>query len=389
MATSDRAQVLAAIAKYGPSVQALAEKRYGISGEALLAKLAQGESGAISDPAAARNKVSRAGARGWTQFTAGSRREAIARYGIDPWSSPDAAFHAASLHLRGKINGSTGLEGYNPGDPQYTDYILRQHVGDVHRATTGRGVSATSAAGAPSTATTSALGAAFDAGSSGGLSNLLASAAQQAPAAVSGSLPTPPSFVAAPPLPQGYQAPPSGGGPQPAASAAVLPQSSDLSLPDVSQQATTAAAGASTARTSGIQQTASAIVDHALQRAGTLDARHLPYLWGGGHGGKVNVAKTGPLDCSGAVSAVLGIDPRVSGDFERFGTAGKTTAKSGINIYANDDHVIMSIVVNGRERFFGTSRSNPGGGAGWIPASQLNSGYLSRFTVRHLARADA
>jgi hypothetical protein len=134
----DLGQVLAAIAKYGPSVQALAEKRYGISGEALLAKLAQGESGAISDPTAARNKVSSAGARGWTQFMPGSRREAISKYGIDPWASPDAAFHAASLHLRGKINGSTGLEGYNPGSSSYPAYILGQHVGDVHGARRAR-----------------------------------------------------------------------------------------------------------------------------------------------------------------------------------------------------------------------------------------------------------
>jgi hypothetical protein len=396
MATSDRAQVLAAIAKYGPSVQALAEKRYGISGEALLAKLAQGESGAISDPTAARGKVSSAGAKAWTQFTAQSRREAITRYGIDPWASPDQAFHATSLHLRGKINGQTGLAGYNPGDPEYTDYILRQHVGDV-RAAAGSAPRANSASGtttasAAAPATTDPLGAAFDAGSSGSLSSLLAGAAQQAPAVASGSLPTPPSFAAAPPLPQGYQAPPSGGGPQPVAAAdAQLPTTSDLSLPSVDQATTSASAGAvGGSAASGIQQTASAIVNHALARAGTLDARHLPYLWGGGHAGRVgDVSRTGPLDCSGAVSAVLGIDPRVSGQFERFGSAGKTTAKSGINVYANDTHVIMSIVVNGKERFFGTSHSNAGGGAGWIPASQLNADYLSRFTVRHLARADA
>jgi hypothetical protein len=61
----------------------------------------------------------------------GSRQTAIDRYGIDPWRSADEAVHAAALHLRGKINGSKGLEGYNPGMPTYPQYILDQKVGDV------------------------------------------------------------------------------------------------------------------------------------------------------------------------------------------------------------------------------------------------------------------
>lgn len=120
-----------------------------------------------------------------------------------------------------------------------------------------------------------------------------------------------------------------------------------------------------------------------IERANNLDAQHLPYLWGGGHGGKVtNTKKTQPLDCSGAVSAVLGIDPRVSGQFESFGSPGRSPSGKGITIYANEKHVLMEI--NGH--FFGTSASNPGGGAGWIPRSALPAGYLKNFTARHLSR---
>lgn len=390
--TSDRAQLLAAIQKYGPSVQALAEKRYGISGEALLAKLVQGESGAISDPSSAKGKVSSAGARGWAQFTSGSRRVAIQKYGLDPWRSPDEALHAASLHLRGRINGSTALAGYNPGDPSYTAYILNQKVGDIHGQTAGRGAasssgSSSSAAAPSAVAASEPLGAAFDAGSAGSLSNLLAGVQQQAPV-ISGSLPTPPAFAAAPPLPQGYQAPASGGGPQPVRQEVALPAQSDLSLPAVQEQEVAASTAAtSSGRPTGIQSTATAIVDQALSRADAIDQKHLPYLWGGGHSGKVNPKNTGPLDCSGAVSAVLGLDPRVASQFEKFGTAGRAQGRSGINVYAKDDHVLMAIVVNGKERFFGTSRSNAGGGAGWIPRSALSDEYLSQFTVRHLAKA--
>jgi hypothetical protein len=115
------------------------------------------------------------------------------------------------------------------------------------------------------------------------------------------------------------------------------------------------------------------------QRANALNAQHLPYQWGGGHGSThVNPYKAVPVDCSGAVSSVLGIDPRVSGEFEKFGKPG--TDPGGVTIYANGHHVLMSI----GGHFFGTSASNPGGGAGWIPKSQISPAYLKGFVARHL-----
>jgi hypothetical protein len=119
----------------------------------------------------------------------------------------------------------------------------------------------------------------------------------------------------------------------------------------------------------------------AKQRADVINAQNLPYSWGGGHGGRTPLHQAVPLDCSGAVSKVLGIDPRVSGDFQKWGRPGDGGSK-GVTVYANGHHVLMKI--NGH--FFGTSAANPGGGAGWIPSSQLSPEYLRGFTARHSER---
>lgn len=112
-----------AIQRWGPKINRLARKRYKISGQQLLARLTLGESGGNEDA------VSSAGARGRTQFMPTSRQAAIDKYGVDPWGSADDAIHAAVLHLKGKINGSKGLEGYNPGGGSaYVSYILGQNA---------------------------------------------------------------------------------------------------------------------------------------------------------------------------------------------------------------------------------------------------------------------
>lgn len=101
------------------------------------------------------------------------------------------------------------------------------------------------------------------------------------------------------------------------------------------------------------------MIQKMIDEANRIDRARYSYRWGGGH----NSRFTGPYDCSGAVSAVLhaaGLlkSPMVSGDFTRWGAPGKGL----VTIYANSSHVYMSI----KGRFFGTSRSNPGGGAGWF-----------------------
>ena len=111
--------------------------------------------------------------------------------------------------------------------------------------------------------------------------------------------------------------------------------------------------------------------------AGKIDDAQVPYAWGGGHAGRLDPdSPVTPLDCSGAVSRVLGIDPRVSGAFANWGDPGPGER---VSIYYNAQHVFM--VIDGH--FFGTSRSNPGGGPGWIPRALITPSYLAHFDVRH------
>jgi hypothetical protein len=114
-------------------------------------------------------------------------------------------------------------------------------------------------------------------------------------------------------------------------------------------------------------------VSAALQKALKWERRKVPYQWGGGH---ASIAKPGqPVDCSGFVSAVLGLKhPLVSGELAHWGKPGPGRH---ITVYANDGHTFLRI---GR-RWFGTSRSNPGGGAGEIP--RPSASYLAQFTARH------
>lgn len=106
----------------------------------------------------------------------------------------------------------------------------------------------------------------------------------------------------------------------------------------------------------------------------------LPYSWGGGHGKRP--APVGEaVDCSGFVSQILGVAPRVSGQFAA--SWGKPGPGKWVTVYADEGHVLISMKDprSNKTRWFGTSRSNPGGGAGEIaPPSRQ---YLSRFTKRH------
>lgn len=208
------AQTLAAVQRYGPTVNGIA-KEYGLTGDALLAKLVMGESGDRGDA------VSSAGARAWTQFTAGSRKVAMDKYGIDPWADVDQAVHAASLHLRGKINGSTGLKGYNPGDPSYTNYILGQKVGNVAGGASRSSAPGTTTRAAPSSSGSASaaapqalLGAPDQADFTSLLGSLLSGGQpqQQAPAPMQVA---PPSFSAHAPTPQGFNPAQTSSAPEP------------------------------------------------------------------------------------------------------------------------------------------------------------------------------
>lgn len=177
----------APIRREGRKIDSLARTRYGISGQALLAKLINGESGFSM------SAVSSANAQGAAQFIPGTRRTAIQRFGIDPWRSPEEAVIGARLHLQGKVNGSKGLEGYNPGGGVgYVNYILGQPIG----AQSAVGGAAPGLAGANSDAL------------SGIQSALEAQAAPQpAPVAVE------PPIAAGPTFPEGFRQPETQGPP--------------------------------------------------------------------------------------------------------------------------------------------------------------------------------
>jgi hypothetical protein len=104
-----------AIARYGQLADREARK-WGLTGEQLLAKLLAGESGFRM------NAVSSANARGAAQFIPSTRQLFIQRYGVDPWRDIDSAVKGAALYMRDQ-----GLKAYNPGGGQaYIRYILAQ-----------------------------------------------------------------------------------------------------------------------------------------------------------------------------------------------------------------------------------------------------------------------
>lgn len=114
--------------------------------------------------------------------------------------------------------------------------------------------------------------------------------------------------------------------------------------------------------------------------ANRLDRAAFPYVWGGGH--QASPAPFGPMDCSGAVSYVLQqggvkIPTMVSGALMSAGQPGP----GAVTVFANPGHTFMRI----GNRYFGTSGSNPGGGAGWFP--DPGAQYRANFTQRHFSGA--
>lgn len=116
-------------------------------------------------------------------------------------------------------------------------------------------------------------------------------------------------------------------------------------------------------------------IERFVSRATKIDTAGPSYQWGGGHGARP--AKLGtPVDCSGAVAQILRTNPRVSGEMGKVLKPGR----GRVNVYYNEGHTFMEI----DGKFFGTSGSNPGGGAGWIPRSKMDKAYLKGFKVGHV-----
>jgi murein DD-endopeptidase MepM/ murein hydrolase activator NlpD len=108
--------------KLGRRYDRWARRRYGVAGGTLAGKTVSGEFGGRSTQSGA-GVVSSAGARGPGQFIAGTRQEMIDRYGLDPWRSDKEAVRAMARYQMER-----GVEGYNPGDPKYKDYVLGQKL---------------------------------------------------------------------------------------------------------------------------------------------------------------------------------------------------------------------------------------------------------------------
>lgn len=117
-----------------------------------------------------------------------------------------------------------------------------------------------------------------------------------------------------------------------------------------------------------------------IAEANAIASHGYNYEWGGGHGG-LGVPShgyghgSGPgvgFDCSGAVSAILGAaglisSPMVASQFMQYGDPGPG---KWLSIFADPVHTFMQL--NGR--YFGTSLSNPGGGANWFSSFPGNIG---------------
>jgi murein DD-endopeptidase MepM/ murein hydrolase activator NlpD len=224
---SDAQRIRDAAARYGRSLDAIAARYTNphtgkrLSGEALVLKTIQGESGGRRDA------VSNAGARAWAQFMPGTRAAVIRKYGVDPWRSPEEAVHALTLHMRGKLGNATGLEGYNPGGGQgYVNYILGQRVGSSRGSAprSSGGARAVTASGrGTTTTTTTTSGSTSSPFSPGPLASRLSSVGLEQPAGISTAGPALPSGL----RPRYYMDVPSSGPPIPPA---------DPSLPEVTGQ---------------------------------------------------------------------------------------------------------------------------------------------------------
>lgn len=115
-----------------------------------------------------------------------------------------------------------------------------------------------------------------------------------------------------------------------------------------------------------------------LAAAKELEKAKLPYVWGGGHGDPQSRPTGGGLDCSGAVSYVLNKMGVMKGSLVS-GEMGSVLepGPGAVTVFYNPVHTFMRI----GNRYFGTSSTNPGGGAGFIEGKPDD---LSKYNVGHV-----
>jgi len=118
-----------------------------------------------------------------------------------------------------------------------------------------------------------------------------------------------------------------------------------------------------------------------IAAANAVNAKHLPYVWGGGHQQPAQIGHG--MDCSGSVSYVTQqagykVPTTTSGSM---GSWGFPSGPGGATIFYNPTHTFMRI----GSRYFGTTGfGHPGWtGAGWFTHAP-GPGYLAGFKQMHL-----
>jgi Transglycosylase SLT domain len=132
-------------------------------------------------------------------------------------------------------------------------------------------------------------------------------------------------------------------------------------------------------------------LEKIVAEADRLDALHLAYVAGGSHGASPT-PPNGPFDCSSAVSHLLQVagfgNPTMDTTaLIAWGDPGRGSFLTiHIKPYGADAHTFIEFdpsVTPDDKRYWGTSRTNPNGGPGWIPKSAFSMTYLAGFQVRH------
>jgi hypothetical protein len=123
----------------------------------------------------------------------------------------------------------------------------------------------------------------------------------------------------------------------------------------------------------------------AYLAARSIDAKHYPYVWGGGHA-RAGSPSGGGYDCSGSTVAVLaaaGLGFHPGGPTATSGTIARSWGRAGrgqyLTVYANDVHVFIVFHTPKGDQHFGTGRwGKSWGGAGFNPQMHPTSGFSAR-----------
>lgn len=129
-------------------------------------------------------------------------------------------------------------------------------------------------------------------------------------------------------------------------------------------------------------------IEKMIAEIDRIDAKHWPYSSPGARG--TPPPAEGPFDCSGFDSRVLYVGGFVKTSFSSEELSKMFEAGPGewVTVFSKGPngptgHAFLHIRTADGWRFAGTSSTNPGGGAGWIPDSAFSQSYLAEFEQRH------